>query len=189
MDSLPIIGTLSICFTLFAGNLLKPENYDIHREAYLTKVTAYNLEVTPYYEQYTNGDLTQEEYTAIVEPIEESYFDNEETDIQTVSYVEYLRNSFLFYFLGFNLIYYFYNLFTKGKTLGRRVLKIELKGKINWWTLLLREVIWKTGYWILTLGAGVLVDMFMMGATTKKLSFRDMVSRIRVTQEGIDYPF
>jgi hypothetical protein len=101
----------------------------------------------------------------------------------------YLGRSVIYYLVGFNVVYFIYNVITKGKTFGRKFTKIELKGKINLWTLLLREIIWKTGYWGLTLGAGILVDMIMIGATSKKLSFRDMVSNIRVTHEGIDYPF
>lgn len=189
LDLVPIITILSLCFSLFAGDLLKPEDYDELSEAYQAKVTAYNDEVMPYYDQYTEGELTLEEYNEIAGPIEDSYFDNDETEAQMRVYLDYLRNGVLYYFIGINIIYFAYCGFTKENTLGRRLLKVELKGKINWWTILLRELIWKTGYWGLTLGAGIVVDFIMITFTKKKMCFRDMVSNIRVTYDGIEYPF
>jgi hypothetical protein len=189
IDIIPIITILSICFSLFAGDLLKPENYDEYLSSYQQKVEDYNNEVMPYYEQYVAGELTSDEYNEISAPIEASYFDNDETDEQIRTYLQYVGYGFLYYFIGINTLYFIYSVVTKTKTFGRRFAKIELKGKINWWTILLREIIWKTCYWTITLGAGIIIDMFMIGLTRKKICFRDMVSQIRVTHEGIDYPF
>lgn len=189
IDIVPIITVLSLCFSLFAGDLIKPDNYDEYLEDYQAKVEAYNEEVMPFYDQYVAGELTADEYNEISAPIESSYFDNEETDNQIRVYIEYIGYSVMYYFIGVNSLYFIYSLVTKTRTFGRKFTKIELKGKINWWTILLREVIWKTGYWTITLGAGILIDIFMIGMTRKKSSFRDMVSQIRVAYEGVDYPF
>lgn len=190
IDALPVIATLSLCFSLFVGGLLKPINYDEHMAAYRAKTEAFAEEALPYHEQLVAEEITQDQYNTLVQPIEASYeFDGEETTEQIQTYLTYITRSIIYYIVGFNLVYLIYNVATKGKTFGRKLTKIELKGKINLWTILLREVIWKTGFWGLTLGAGILVDMIMIGATTKKQSFRDMVTNIRVTHEGVDYPF
>lgn len=189
VDIIPIITVLSICFSLFVGDIIKPENYDEHQESYQAKVQAYNDEVIPYFEQYTEGELTTEEYNEITKPIEESYFDNEETDNEVRSYLTYVGSVIAYFFIGTNLVYFIYSGITKGRTFGRIFAKIELKGKVNWWTLFLREFIWKTLYWSVTFGAGILIDVFMIAFTRKKMAFRDMVSQTRVAYEGIDYPF
>ena len=190
IDALPVIATLSLCFSLFVGGLIKPDNYDEHMEAYKAKVAAFNAEALPYHNQLVAEEITQDEYNTIVGPIEESYeFDGEETSEQIQTYMTYIGRAVIYYLVGFNVVYFIYNAATKGNTFGRKFTKIELKGKVNFWTILLREIIWKTGYWGLTLGAGILVDMIMIGLTTKKLTFRDMVSQIRVTHAGVDYPF
>ncbi len=188
-DALPVLGVLSLLSTLFVGGLIKPDNYDEYLAAYQSTVEDYNNEVMPIYDQLVAEEITRDEYEELAGPIEDSYFDNDETRLQVETYLTYIGRQIIYYLVGFNVIYYLYNVLTKGRTLGRRITKIELKGKINWWTLLLREVIWKTGYWGLTLGVGILVDVFMIGITAKKLSFRDIVSQTRVTQEGREYQF
>jgi uncharacterized RDD family membrane protein YckC len=88
------------------------------------------------------------------------------------------------------LIYFVYNGFTKGKTLGRRMAKIELQGKINWWTLFVREVIWKFGYWMLLLFiGGIILDILMISFSAKKMALRDLITGITVQHEGVQYPF
>ena len=187
IDIMPIIGLLSILFTLFVGDLLKPDEYE-------ASIVEHN-EITEYYqgffdqfqEQFDNGEISQETYDAEVANL--MLFYNQATvDLNLVA-MNYFGNTILYFFISFNGLYYAYNLFTKGRTLGRRMLKIELKGKINWWTLFIREIIWKTGFWSVTLGGGILLDMAMIGLSARKQSLRDMVTQTRIAYEGVDYPF
>jgi hypothetical protein len=68
--------------------------------------------------------------------------------------------------------------------------KIELLGNVNWWTLFVREVIWKFGYWML-LGfiGGIILDIAMISVGAKKRAPRDIVTGITVQHEGVQYPF
>ena len=69
-------------------------------------------------------------------------------------------------------------------------MKIELQGKINWWTLFIREVIWKSFFWVLTLFVfGIILDGALILFTQKKRTLRDIVSGITVNVEGVTYPF
>lgn len=187
IDIMPIIALLSILFNLFVGDLLKPEEYE-------TTIEEHN-EITEYYQgffdgyqaQFDDGELTQEEYDAEIANL--MLFYNNATVEHNLVAMNYFGNTILYFFISFNALYYAYNLFTKGQTIGRRILKLELKGKINWWTLLIREIIWKTGFWTVTLGGGILLDMAMIGLSARKQSLRDMVTQTRVTYEGVDYPF
>lgn len=183
VDLIPIITVLSMCFTFFVGELLKPENYDALRSSYLQKIEDYNEEVAEPFSQYESGEISPEEYNEITAPIEASYFHTDETDEEVLAYLQYTGYTVLYYFIGFNLIYFIYIGITQGRTFGRRFTKIELKGKINWWTLFLREFIWKTFYWSVTFGVGILVDVFMISFTRNKLAFRDMVAPIKVEYE------
>jgi hypothetical protein len=56
--------------------------------------------------------------------------------------------------------------------------------------LLVREVIWKFGYWTITLViGGILLDAAMIGLSQKKQALRDIVSGIYLKYEGVEYPF
>ena len=188
VDILPILALLSVLFNFFVGDLLKPENHDVLMEEYTTITEEYNDLVEPYRLQFDNGELTEEEYQTIIDPIIEEF--NEDTREHTTSMILYFQNGFLYFIFSFTILYYLYNGFTKGRTYGRKMMKIELTGKITWWTLFIREVIWKTGYYMLTLLiGGIILDIAMISLSAKKRAPRDIVTNITLKYEGVDYPF
>lgn len=187
LDIIPIFFIISLAFNLFAGDLLKPQNFDSVEQEYQEHMADFSDVMQPYIDQYDDGLITEEDYQ-IVFDTEKPAFDDKVDDLIPVI-MRYYTNSISYYFISFNAVFYLYNLLTKGKTLGRKVAKIEFAGKVNWWTLLIREVVWKSGFWVITLGGGLLLDIAMIGLGKRKQSLRDMVSPIRVTYEGVDYPF
>ena len=188
VDLLPIFAVLSLLFTLFVGEMLKTDDYDAFMEEYNSITEEYNDLVAPYRTQYDEGEITLEEYEEIINPIIEEY--NEETLPHVRAMLDYFQKGLIYYIASFTFIYYFYSLFTKGNTFGRKLMKIELQGNINWWTLLLREVIWKTGYYMLTLFVfGIVLDMAFIAFSGKKKAPRDFVTNITVAHQGVTYPF
>ncbi len=188
LDIIPIFALLSLLFTFFVGDLLEPEGYDELLVEYREITTNYNEQVLPFYEQFENGELTQDEYQVEISDYTDQYLLDSDEHVKVM--IVYFSNALIYYITAFTLLYYAYSVITKGHTLGRKMMKIELHGKITWWTLLVREVIWKTGYYMLTLFiGGILIDVLMISFSSKKLAPRDYVTKITVKYEGTDYPF
>lgn len=187
-DAMPIFLILSLLFSLFVGDILKPEGYDVGMEEYEVIREQYNDLIEPLTAQNEAGTLSDADYQEELDNLSSSF--TEDTKTYTIMMMNFLIDSIFYYVLSYTILYYAYNVLTKGKTFGRKFMKIELQGKINWWTLLVREVIWKTGFWILTLAiGGILIDIIMVSFTNKKRTLRDMVSGITVAVEGVTYPF
>lgn len=188
LDIIPIFAVLSLLFTFFVGELLEPEGYDDLMVEYREITTDYNDQVLPFYEQFENGELTQDEYQDAISDYTDQYLIDSDEHVKAM--ILYFRSALIYYITAFTLVYYAYSVITKGHTLGRKMLKIELQGKVNWWTLLLREVIWKSGYYMLTLLiGGILIDVLMISFSSNKKAPRDYVTKITVKYEGADYPF
>lgn len=187
-DVMPIILLLSLMYNFFVGEMLKPDNYDEMYAEYLELQDYYFALLDPYEEAYNNGEITLEEYQFEYDNVI-TYF-NLATRDNIVVIANYFIISISYYVLSYVGIYFVYSGFTKGRTVGRRLMKIELGGKVTWWRLFVREVIWKTGYWMLTFViGGLLLDVAMISFSRKKLAPRDIVSGIYVKYEGVDYPF
>ncbi len=187
-DALPILLIVSIAYTTFVGDMLKTEGYDALMEEYNAYNEQYYEAIEPYQNQLDNGEITQDEYVDLVEDDYNTLIDN--TVEHREALVFYMIRSFAFHFFTFTLIYYGYSVIMKGRTFGRRFLKIELGGRVNWWTLLIREVIYKMFFWLLTLfvlGIGIDIATIIFGQ--RKRTLRDRISNTYVKFEGVDYPF
>ena len=188
LDLVPIIAILMLLFQFLVGDMLKPDNYDDMLVDYNEITAYYNDLAADYNTQYDAGELTQDEYDALYQGLIDGHTADtlEHTDVIML----YYRMILGYYIISITMIYYVYSGIMKGQTLGRNLMKIELTGKINWWTLFMREVIWKTGYYMLTLFiGGLIVDIFMISFTSKKKAPRDFISKIDVKFQGVDYPF
>jgi len=95
----------------------------------------------------------------------------------------------VYIFLVFGILYTTYQLVLKGKTLGRKLMKIELQGKTNWYNIIIREFFWKHLFWTFTFGLGIILDMGLIVFTSKKKTLRDTFSHTKLAPEGVDYPF
>ena len=188
LDAIPIFFLLSLLFTLFIGEILKPDNYDVLYEEYQAINEDYTERIGVYETQFENGEITEEEFYEQYDNHMEYFALNTREHVQEI--FRYLINTIFYYLVSFNLIYFLYSGFTKGNTLGRRMAKIELQGNINWWTLFVREVIWKFGYWML-LGiiGGILLDIAMISLSAKKRAPREIVTGLTVQYVGVQYPF
>lgn len=188
LDAVPILVTLSLLFSLFVGDLLKEDGYDDLIVEYQTIVVEYNATIDPYLQQFENDEITESEYLALIEDDYDQFI--EDTNIHTEAMLNYFVRSFMYHFIGFIVIYYAYNLILKGRTYGRQIMKIELGGKITWWTIFVREIIYKVMFWLITLFiGGILIDMAVIAFSKHGKAPRDFVSNTYIKYEGVDYPF
>lgn len=185
VDAMPIFVILSLLFQFFVGDVLKQDNYDAMYAEYESLRVQYFGDIE---EQYANDEITLDEYQLEFNEINPQFQDASEEQYAVL--FEYMIRVIMYNVFGFILIYYLYSVFMKGRTLGRRLLKIELGGRINAWTLFVREVLWKLGYWVVTFViGGVILDVVFISFSKKKQTLRDIVTRTYVKYEGVDYPF
>jgi len=189
VDTMPIILTLSLLLSLFVGDLLKSEypNYEEDFAIYQENLDVYYTSLTGLGEQRDEETITSEEYTTQSTDLRED-FNTVNADYSSMILAYYL-NVVLYFFISYSIINYFYNLILKGQTFGRRFMKIELYGKITWFTLLLREFLWKPVFWLFTFSAGIAIDIGLILFTKKKKTIRDYLSDTELRFTGISYPF
>lgn len=188
LDALPILLIVSLSFTLLVGEWLKEDGYDALIEEYQILDEAYYNATEPYRVQLDNEEITQEEYVEIIEPDYNAFIDA--TEEHRTAIVIYIAKSALYHFLAFTVVYYLYSLLLKGATYGRKLMGIELGGRINWWTLFVREVLYKMFYWLITIFVlGIGIDIATMTFSKRKKAPRDFVSNTYVKFIGVDYPF
>ncbi len=189
LDAMPILLILSLLLNLFVGDILKSPypNYDHNVEVYQENLDDYYDTLNVYNNQLESNQITQEEYDALALGLQADFTNNNEYFISIM--FAYYINTALYVFIGFTLINYFYNLFLKGQTIGRKIMKIELFGEITWFNLLLREVLWKTIFWAFTFSAGIAIDITLIAFTKKRKTVRDYLSQTELRYLGTSYPF
>lgn len=187
LDAIPIIFVLGLLFSLFVGSMMEPDNYDSVLAVYEENQTEYFDTLDGYYEDYDNGLITEEELQEKEQLLLDNFLEDNE-HLEDVIYT-YYTNTVLYYYFGFTLLYFVYILVTKGQTFGRRFLKIQLSGRVTFWTLFLREILWKNVFWTFTFGIGFIIDWLLITFTRKKRTLRDSLTETYLSHAGIDYPF
>jgi len=135
----------------------------------------------------TNPSYTQELYEAERQAVENEFNEAYYEESQIV-YTYWIYTFFYFAFF-LTLANYLYALGFKGYTLGRRLMKLRLSGRVTWWTLFVREVLWKSFFWIFTFSFGLAIDFGLIAFTRNRKTVRDYVSGTRVILDDVVYPF
>jgi uncharacterized membrane protein len=65
LDAIPIFFLLSLLFTLFIGEILKPDNYDVLYDEYQVINEEYTERIGVFETQYENGEITEDEFYEI----------------------------------------------------------------------------------------------------------------------------
>ena len=189
LDAMPIFLLLMVLNTLFVAEILKNPypDYDANYEVYQQNVDEYYSTIDLYYQDLEDEVITQVEYDIQVETLREAFtVDNNDTETDIYAYFSRL----IYYFLiSFLVVKYLYNVITKGQTYGLKLMKLEMVGRINWFSLLLRELFWRELFWIFTFGLGLFVDAIMIAVTKKKRTLRDIFSNTSIIYQGTSYPF
>lgn len=191
VDIIPIISIVSLLLTWFVGDIIKEgihEDFDHLEELYYENLEEYEAIVDPIYTRYTNEEITYDEYLELATPIRDDFVNNN-IYLYDIVFISWWISAAAYLIISTNIIYYIYLLIMKGNTFGRKIMRIQLKGNVTWYSLLLREIIWKHFFWYATLGIGILWDFFSIVFTKKKRTIRDMFTRTYLAPEGVDYPF
>jgi len=189
LDAMPIMLVLSLLLSLFVGNLLKSpyQDYDHKVAIYQENMDAYYDTLNIYKNQLDAELITLDEYDAKSLSLQNDFSNNNEYFI-SIMFAYYINVS-LYFFISFTVINYFYQLFLKGQTVGRKLMNIELYGDITWFNLLLREVLWKSVFWAFTFSAGIAIDITLVAFTKKRKTIRDYLSQTELRYSGTSYPF
>jgi hypothetical protein len=189
LDAMPIFLLLMVLNTLFVAEILKNPytDYDANYEVYQQNVDEYYLTIDEYFQDLENEVITQDEYDTQVATLRDDFLEIN-GDTETVIY-EYFTRLLYYFLISFLVIKYLYNVFTKGQTFGLKLMKLEMVGKINWFSLLLRELFWREVFWVFTFGLGLFVDLIMVTLTKKKRTLRDIFSNTSIIYQGTSYPF
>lgn len=189
LDTIPIIFTLSVMLNLFVGDILKEPypNYDENYATYTENIEIYYNTLDDYDLNLEDEVITQAEYDILIVDLRDAFLlENDESESMIYKYY----TAVLFYFIiSYMVIKYFYNVFMKGQTLGLKMMKLELVGRVNWFTLLLREVFWRELFWIFTFSIGLWIDFAMILFTKNNRTLRDIFSETKVIHQGTSYPF
>ena len=189
LDVMPIFFILMVLNSLFVGEMLKNPypDYDENYEVYQQNVDDYYETLGLYYDDLEAEIITQDDYDDLSVTLRDDFLVvNEATE--TVIF-EYFSRLVYYFLISFIVIKYLYNLFTKGQTYGLKLMKLEMVGKINWFSLLIREVFWREVFWIFTFGFGFLLDSIMITFTKKRTTLRDIFSNTKIIYQGTSYPF
>jgi uncharacterized RDD family membrane protein YckC len=191
IDILPIIMLVLAMQSWFVGDMLKTQidpNYDQLEVEYLEKIDERNALIDPYYTQFQNDEMSEEDFLVIRDEINNEFLEENAELINTVV-MDYWLYMVMYWIISINVIYYIYVLYLKGQTFGRKIMKIELQGNIKWYTLLLREIIWKNLFFVISLSAGIAIDIGLIAFTKKKRTLRDLFTQTYLGHEGVQYPF
>ncbi len=189
LDAMPIFFILSLSLTLFVGDMIKSQypDYDSKAALYQENLDEFSEMLDAYKLQLDENEITIEEYNEIFLELRSDFQNNNEYLYNLM--LSYYFNVALFYFISFTVINYFYNLAFKGQTVGRKLMKIELYGRINWYSLFIREVLWKSVFWVFTFLVGIGLDWLLISFTTRKKTIRDYLSNTETRHAGVNYPF
>jgi hypothetical protein len=174
---------------LFGSNIIKNqiENYDENHVIYTQNLEIYNNERDALKDQYDEGTITEDAYDVGVKQIIDDF--NVENEEYAATEYAYVISVFFFFVFSTPFLNYAYNLAMKGQTIGRRIMKIRLEGKITWVSLLIREFLYKGLFWIATLSAGIAIDIGLIAFSKSRKTLRDHISKTYLTYEGVSYPF
>lgn len=176
---------LYVLFLLFINSLIKGgipnvDKYIELQEKQLERTAQLYDEID---EQLREGIITEDEHQYKFDLYSENSNTLARTYLPTI--LVYYLNVGLYFFGSFVLLNYFYNLILDGNTIGRRLLKLRLEGRINWFSLLNRELLYKGCFGLLTLP----IDFYLIKFSKKKKALRDLATGIYVIDESAKYPF
>jgi hypothetical protein len=188
IDLIIILTIITLIYRLFAQNIIQAqvENFDPQYQEFLDAQIERTDEILALQEALSNGEITEANYQSELVRIDAFYNDNYVS--QTEVFVEYILLNIVYFMTTYLIINYLYQLLFKGQTIGRRMLKIRITGRVTWWNLLFREVFWKGLYWIFTFGFGVFLDFILIAFTTQRKTIRDYITQSRIINEDTLYP-
>ncbi len=201
-----ILTFVSITFFLFGKNVLQNQipYFDEINSAYSEITIAYNADVNAATEEYNalveiaNGDAELEASASLLYQQRIEIINNQNLmDIEPFNrpLTKYYLNNIYYYSIGFLLLLSIYTIVTNGKTLGRKIAKVQLEGSVNPISVFFHDVILKYFFILLMvilnvymglilLALSLLIDIILMSFTKNKTTVRDILFRIKVANSS-----
>jgi len=210
LDASIMILVLYLSFILGGRTILRNqvENFDEVFAAYNQVVDEYNASLSTLYEEYTaaielaDGDKALEAAAKTVYDEAKAALDAQQLldiDPYDAPLTPYFLNCIFYFVFGFIILLSIYTVVLKGMTLGRRLMQLKLEGSVNPITLFLHDIIlkyffivtisfiWTPYVGLLLVGLSLIADVILINFSRKKLTLRDMLTKISIVKTGYGY--
>lgn len=206
LDIVLVITVVAGSYLLLGQRVIQNQipNFAIVYQNYQEVVEAYNTDLANAKEDYNvaltlageDEDLQAQalaDYTSIVDRL------NAQNQLDIAPFntpvLKYILNSVYFFVIGYLLLTGIYTLAMGGKTVGRRMLGVELAGAVNPVSILLHDVVLKAfvplflmivnlGLGLMVAAIGLMVDALLINGRRQNGTLRDMILKIRVVNAG-----
>jgi len=209
IDMVFVFTIIYLSFVLFGRSFLqsKIENYDEINASYVEIMAVYNQNLNEIQREYeVNRELAGDDETLRAEALgiylEKTDILKEQNLIDTAPYNGplgiYFTSVIYYYLFVFLVLMTTYTLAFKGRTIGRRTMKVKLAGPVNAMSIFLHDIAFKyliivvlvpinVLFAIMLLMFMALIDTGLIGATKNKITIRDMISKITVEKTEYNY--
>lgn len=206
IDITMILIIVSLTFYLFGRQVLRNQipYFDEINQAYAEVIAAYNADINAATDAYdaqmelANGDSDLESAASVLYNQRVEIINNQNLmDIEPYNrtLTRYYLNNIYFYSIGFLLLLSIYTIATNGKTLGRKVAKVELEGSVNPISVFFHDVILKyffillililnVYFGLIALALSFITDLVLMSFTKNKRTIRDYLLGIKVANSN-----
>lgn len=205
IDAMPILLVVISMHTLFVGDMIKGsiDNFDELEATFNEQYQLYDQEINDLTTQLENEEISEDTYQTLAQEAYDDFYSTYDEEFAAVS--GYFMITVIYGVLSFISLYYIYMLILKGNSYGRRLMGAEIQGNVKWYTLFIREVIWKHMFWIIFvvignytgipalfaifMGFGIMLDIILISFSQKKRTLRDTLSNTQIVYKGVNYPF
>lgn len=206
VDLIAVLLLIYVTFLIAGRQILRDQIEDFDRiyEAYTDITEAYNADTELARLEYSAAlELAGDNQTLQTQALENYQARLAVLDAQNVVDIEpfsrplagYFMNIIYYFAIGFVLLYGIYAVAMSGKTFGRRLLQVELEGKVTPVTIFLHDVVLKyfipililvvnlyTGILLLLFSA--LLDLIMISFSKNRATLRDFVLRLKLIRRN-----
>ncbi len=209
IDVIIVIVFIYITFALIGKPLLQKriDNFDEVYTSYGAILSTYNEDLTEVQKEYkanmevANGDADKE---AAAQDLYQAKIDilNQQNNIDIEPFNHtltlYYLNIIYYFVIGFAVIMTAYTLAFKGKTLGRKLMQIQLEGNVNRMTVFVHDIVLKylillilfaysLYYAFILLLILFMLDLVLISFTKSNTTLRDILLKIKVTKANYSH--
>ncbi|MDD4355025.1 MAG: RDD family protein [Candidatus Izemoplasmatales bacterium] len=209
IDLLIVFVIVYLTFILFGRSVLRNQIPDFDRvnDFYQEVLEVYNQDLEVLSEEYSAaitlaaGDKEKEAEAQLLYQIKTDIIRNQNTiDIEPFNrpLTRYFMLNISYYAIGFLILMTIYTLALKGRTVGRIVMGLELKGSVHIVSVFFHDIVFKYFLIVLLLVVNlnlgiivfflqILLDMIMLSISRKKATLRDIILKITVEKKGYSH--
>ncbi len=209
IDMMFVFTIIYLSFILFGRPFLqaKIENYDEINASYVEIMSVYNENLSEIQKEYEvsrelAGSDEELKAQALEIYLEKTAVLKDQNLIDTAPYNGplgiYFTSVIYYYLFLFLVLMTVYTLAFKGRTIGRRTMRVKLAGPVNAMSIFLHDIAFKylivivlvpinVLFAIMLLMFMALIDTGLIGATRNKITIRDMITKITVEKTEYKY--